>query len=103
MESMPKMTFNNKVVGSERDYSEQKTMNSNQDPLSRILELIKEANPNGLRKYLESLGNASHYLNLTNSILNQTPIYQAVQIKNKTVGYSITDTLLKQGVNFNNS
>ena len=59
---------------------------------------MKEGNPNGLRNFLASLPNASQYVNQTDKDLMQTPLYQAVQVKNKTLGFSLTNILLQYGV-----
>ena len=98
MDPASKISFNNKVISQERGYSEPNNSGFNVPPYKRILSLVKEANPNGLRNFLEALPSADQFINQTDQDLRQTPIYQAVQIKNKTVGYSVTNILLQYGV-----
>jgi hypothetical protein len=98
MDSSPKISFNQQVVSQGRNPSETGNSGYNISPYRRILSLVKDGNPNGLRNFLGSLENASQYVNQTDKDLLQTPLYQAVQVKNRTLGFSLTSILLQNGV-----
>ena len=98
MDSSPKITFNNQVVSQGREGTEPGNSGYNISPYKRILSLLKAENSNGLKNFLESLDNPTQYLNQTDKDLLQTPLYQAVQIRNKTLGFSLTSILLQYGV-----
>lgn len=98
MDSSPKISFNQQLVSQGREASEATNSGYNISPYKRILSLVKDGNPNGLRNFLGSLTNASQYVNQTDKDLLQTPLYQAVQVKNKTLGFSLTNILLQFGV-----
>jgi hypothetical protein len=98
MSSSPKISFNQQVVSQGRDTSEPGNSGLGISPYKRILSLVKEGNPNGLRSFLGSLSNAAHYINQKDKDLVQTPLYQAVQVKNKTLAFSLSNILLQYGV-----
>ena len=98
MDSSPKISFNQQVVSQGRDQPEPANSGFNISPYKRILSLVKEGNPNGLRNFLSSLQNAAQYVNQTDKDLLQTPLYQAVQVKNKTLAFSLTNILFQYGV-----
>lgn len=98
MDSSPKISFNQQLVSQSRDPAEGVNSGYNISPYKRILSLVKDGNPNGLRNFLGSLDNPSQYVNQTDKDLLQTPLYQAVQVKNKTLGFSLTNILLQFGV-----
>jgi hypothetical protein len=102
MDSSPKISFNQQVVSQGRDPTETGNSAYNISPYRRILSLVKDGNPNGLRNFLGSLTNANQYVNQTDKDLMQTPLYQAVQVKNRTLGFSLTSILLQNGVRFFN-
>jgi len=101
MDSSPKISFNQQVVSQGRDHAEPGTSGFNISPYKRILSLVKEGNPNGLRNFLGNLQNAAQYVNQTDKDLLQTPLYQAVQVKNKTLAFSLTSILFQHGVSPN--
>lgn len=98
MDSSPKISFNQQVVSQGRNPTETGNSGYNISPYRRILSLVKDGNPNGLRNFLGSLTNPSQYVNQTDKDLLQTPLYQAVQVKNRTLGFSLTSILLQNGV-----
>lgn len=98
MDSSPKISFNQQVVSQGMDPVGTGITGYNISPYRRILSLVKDGNPNGLRNFLGSLDNPQQYVNQTDKDLLQTPIYQAVQAKNKTLGFSLTNILLQHGV-----
>lgn len=98
MDSSPKYSFNQQVVSQGKDPVGTGISGYNISPYRRILSLVKDGNPNGLRNFLGSLENAQHYVNQEDKDLQQTPIYQAVQAKNRTLGFSLTNILLQYGV-----
>lgn len=98
MDSAPKISFNNQVVNQGPETTGGGNSGFNISPYKRIIGLVKEEDANGLKNFLDSLESPAQYINQTDKDLNQTPIYNAVQIKNRTVGYSITNLLLQNGV-----
>ena len=98
MDSSPKITFNQQVVSQGQDQSEPGNSGLGFSPYKRIVSLVREGNPNGLRNFLGSLQNPAHAVNQTDKDLMQTPLYQAVQVKNKTLAFSLTSILLQYGV-----
>lgn len=98
MDSSPKISFNQQLVSQGREPSKATNSGYTISPYKRILSIVKDGNPNGLRSFLGSLDNASQYVNQIDKDLLQTPLYQAVQIKNKTIGFSLTNILLQFGV-----
>lgn len=98
MDASPKISFNQQVVSQGKNAMSSGNSGYNISPYRRILSLVKEGNPNGLRNFLGSLENAQTYVNQMDKDLLQTPIYQAVQTKNTTLGFSLTNILLAHGV-----
>ena len=98
MNPSPNISFNQQVVSQGKDTVGPGNSGYNISPYRRILSLVKEGNPNGLRNFLGSLDNPQQYVNQTDKDLLQTPIYQAVQAKTKPLGFSLTNILLQHGV-----
>lgn len=98
MDSEPKQRFNNQLIQESYEQTNSYKSTLNITPYKRILSLIKAEDVNGLKNFLESIENSSHYINQFDKDLHQTVLYQAVQCKNKSISYSLTNTLIQYGV-----
>lgn len=97
MDGSGNIGFNDQLMGGVREQVGS-VVGLNISPAKRILTLIKEANLNGLKNFLDSLSNPGGFLNQVDKDLHQSPVYHSVQIKNPTLAFGITSLLMSFGV-----
>lgn len=98
MSEQPKNVFNNQLINNTSSQYDTYHNSHGQGHSKRIISLIKESNVNGLINFLDSIEMPSQYINQRDKNLNQTCVYHAVQVKEKSTAYSIVNTLLQYGV-----
>ena len=98
MDSEPKQKFNSQLMPQQVQAEGSHNTNFYISPQKRISGLIKTGDLNALENFFNSADSGFFDINELDKDLRQTILYQAVQIKDKSLAFYISKLLIENGV-----